>query len=77
MKLKIRQTNVEGGTVYAVPYDLRKRRGTVRGWIRQTPDGWQPYGYPDPTPPRPTPEQAIDDLIELDSEEQRTESWPE
>jgi hypothetical protein len=39
--------------------------------------GWRPYGYEDPTPPRATPDEAVDDLVEMDAEEQRMQRWPE
>jgi hypothetical protein len=77
MGFTLKQTKVEDGTVYAVPKRHRYRPGSsVYGWIRQTPRGWQPYGYDNPTEPRATPDEAIDDLIELDSEEQDTADWP-
>jgi len=77
VRVRIRQTDVEDGTVYAVPFNVRKAHGAVRGWIQKTPAGWRPYGYEDPTPPRATPDEAIDDLVEMDAEEQRIQRWPE
>jgi hypothetical protein len=62
-----------GTTIYAVP----KGPGTsVHGWITETSQGWQPVGYEHPTPARPTPEEAVDDLVELISEEEDTADWP-
>jgi hypothetical protein len=68
VRIDLRPTKLENGaTIFAVP----KGPGTtVLGWVRQTSQGWQPVGYEHPTPPRPTPEEAVDDLVELDSEEQ-------
>ena len=76
MGTKPKQTEVEGGSVYAVPNTSHDRPGSVLGWIRRMPDGWRPYGYEKPTVLRPTPEEAIDDLIAIDSEEQHTATWP-
>jgi len=76
VRIDLKPTKLEGGTVYAV-LDLETRRpGSVLGWVQHLPQGWRRYGYGDAAPVLATPDQAVDDLIGYDAYEQDTASWP-
>jgi hypothetical protein len=76
MRLSLKPTELEGGTVYAVKNPDIARPGTVIGWIQQLPEGWRRYGYEDPVPVLATSAEAVDDLIKYDAYEQETAVWP-
>jgi hypothetical protein len=72
LRIDLKPTELEGGTVYAVKNPDIARPGSVLGWIQQVPEGWRRYGYGDKTPVLATSAEAIDDLIKYDSYEQET-----
>jgi len=76
IRISLKPTDVEGGTVYAVKNADIVRPGTVVGWIQQIPEGWRRYGYEDKVPVLATSAEAVDDLIRYDAYEQETAAWP-
>jgi hypothetical protein len=76
MRIQLKRTELEGGTVYAVRDLHATRPGSVLGWVQQLPGGWRRYGYCDDPPLLATSAEAVDDLIEYDSWEQDTATWP-
>lgn len=76
MRYELTDAGIDGVRgVYAVHVLDRPRPG-VLGWIQRVPGGWRRYGYDDDAPLLRTPDEAVDDLIERDSEEQDTADWP-
>ena len=75
MWFEVARADISDAEVYTIRLTGRLRPG-VLGWIQRLPDGWTYYGYRDEGPPRRTPREAVDDLVERDFLEQRTESWP-
>ena len=76
MRVDLKPTGLEGGTVYAVKDLDSSRPGSVLGWIQKLPEGWRRYGYGDDAPVLGSSSEAVDDLIEHDSYEQDTASGP-
>jgi hypothetical protein len=61
--------------VYGVRALDRPRPGLI-GWVERLPSGWRRFGYDGDAPIFRTLTEAVDDLIEFDSEEQSTADWP-
>jgi hypothetical protein len=76
VRIALKPTELEGGTVYAVKSPDAASPGSVIGWIQQISEGWRRYGYGDEAPVLATSAEAVDDLIKYDSYEQETAAWP-
>jgi hypothetical protein len=75
-RFELVDTEIEGAPwVYGHPGVGPATPGLV-GWVERLPSGWRRYGYGDDTPVFRTLTEAVDDLIEFDSEEQSTAEWP-
>jgi hypothetical protein len=77
MRFELVDTTIDGQPwVYGVRALDRPRPGLI-GWVQHGPAGWRRFGYENDNPAffRSVSE-AVDDLIEFDSEEQSTAQWP-
>jgi hypothetical protein len=77
VRFELIDTEIAGAPwVYGVRALDRPRPGLI-GWVERLPSGWRRFGYGDNPPIFRSLTEAVDDLIEFDSEEQSTATWPE